>query len=118
MSLEIEEFDVDDHLYAEDGDFFSRPCYDHLKIVDGDGTTLMEETCGKNGQFIQPGQDQKDQKQTSLPPIISKTNKVILKFYTSQCLKNGRRLKILKRLLKNDEFLLVKRFLLSFAQFS
>ena len=81
MSLEIKEFDVDDHYYDYDdsGDY---DCFDHLKIVDGDGTTLMEETCGKNGQFIQPGQDQKDQKQTSLPPIISKTNKVILKFHT------------------------------------
>ena len=80
MSLEIKEFDLDDHYYDEDGDYDY--CFDHLKIVDGDGTTLMEETCGKNGQFIQPGQDQKDQKQTSLPPIISKTNKVILKFHT------------------------------------
>jgi len=57
LRLEFMAFDVEEH---------TRCGYDHLKIIDGDGTILMKKTCGN-----------------TLPPVlISKTNKVNLVFET------------------------------------
>ena len=65
MSLQFTAFDIDKHNYCG---------YDHLTIMDGDGTTLMEKSCGpKGGQSIS----------SSLPAAItSRTNTVRLVFST------------------------------------
>ena len=57
ISIEFTDFDIEDH---------SSCSYDYLMIEDGDGTVLMEKSCG-----------------TSLPAnILSKTNVVKLRFKT------------------------------------
>ena len=57
MSLQFSAFQIE----------YRSPCYkDHLTITDGDGTTLMEKSCG-----------------SSLPaPITSRSNKINLIFIT------------------------------------
>jgi len=57
LRLEFTAFDVEDHGSC---------AYDHLEIVDGDGTILMDKTCGD-----------------ALPPVLmSNTNQVDLIFKT------------------------------------
>ena len=57
LRLEFTAFNVEDHESC---------AYDHLKIVDGDGTVLMDKTCGD-----------------ALPPVfMSNTNHVDLIFET------------------------------------
>ena len=69
LRLEFTAFNVENH----------RRCrYDHLKIIDGDGTVLMDKTCGD-----------------ALPPVLtSKTNNVDLEFKTDNSVaKSGWRVK-------------------------
>ena len=59
------EYDYDYETYEYDYESVNF-CYDHLTILDGDGTTLMEKSCG-----------------SSLPAAItSRTNSVTLIFST------------------------------------
>ena len=73
LSLQFTAFDI------EDGGLSC--LYDHLKITDGDGTTLMEKSCGgpssDGGNIVIGGQSIG----SSLPPTIqSKSNVVHLVF--------------------------------------
>ena len=46
LVLKFTAFDVEDPCPLRDPCPSPRPCADHLKIQDGDGTTLMDKTCG------------------------------------------------------------------------
>ena len=77
LSLQFTAFDIEPA--------FQSPCNDHLTITDGDGTTLMEKSCGSTllppyGVLV--GNNVIG---TSLPAnIISKSNVVKLLFITDQ----------------------------------
>ena len=74
LSLEFTAFDIE----------YDRTCfYDHLTITDGDGTTLMEKSCGSTSEgFIVIGGEIIG---SSLPPPIrSRSNTINLVFTTSQ----------------------------------
>ena len=43
LSLEFTSFDIE---------YDSNCTYDHLTIMDGDGTTLMEKSCGSDGNLV------------------------------------------------------------------
>ena len=73
LSLEFTSFDIESHSTCD---------YDHLKIMDGDGTTLMENSCGSitshNGVVV-GGQSIG----ANLPARITSTsNMVVLLFST------------------------------------
>ena len=71
MSLEFTSFDLE---------YYSNCTYDRLTIMDGDGTTLMEKSCG--GSLVIGGQNQPD---LTLPPKIrSRSNRVNLVFVTDE----------------------------------
>ena len=81
ISLQFTAFDIESHSTCE---------YDHLKITDGDGTTLMENSCGSysddyydysvEGNVVIGGQIIG----SSLPPdITSRTNIVKIYFSTN-----------------------------------
>ena len=57
ISLQFTAFDIESHSTCE---------YDHLKITDGDGTTLMENSCG-----------------SSLPPDITSTTNIVKIFFST-----------------------------------
>ena len=57
ISLQFTAFDIESHSTCE---------YDHLKITDGDGTTLMENSCG-----------------FSLPPDITSTTNIVKIFFST-----------------------------------
>ena len=47
LSLQFTAFDIEEPDYEYDYDSLTCP-YDHLTITDGDGTTLMEKSCGNS----------------------------------------------------------------------
>ena len=65
LSLQFTAFDIE---YYSD-------CLDHLKITDGDGTTLMEKSCGPNdqGNINTGGQSIS----SSLPADITSTSNIV-----------------------------------------
>ena len=73
MSLEFTSFDIE---------YDSNCTYDHLTIMDGDGTTLMEKSCGSDGNLVIGGQNQPG---STLPPKIrSRSNRVNFVFVTDE----------------------------------
>ena len=79
LSLQLTTFDVE-----VNGD----TCVDSVTVTDGDGTTLLDETCGgsTNGHLVVGGQS----KGSLLPTIISRSNVVFIMFTTSQSItRNG-----------------------------
>ena len=72
LSLEFTAFDIEYHPNCH---------WDHLTITDGDGTTLMEKSCGSSfdGDVIVGGQSIG----ASLPAAISTSNVVNLVFSTN-----------------------------------
>ena len=72
MSLQFTAFDIVRHSYCG---------YDHLTIMDGDGTNLMQKSCGSSSYgYIYPIGNQS---RRSLPATItSRTNTVKLVFST------------------------------------
>ena len=86
ISLQFSAFDIlvdyeyDWEYYEYDYDSIIG-CFDHLTITDGDGTTLMERSCGSSsGGDILIGDQSMD---STLPPdITSKSNIVKLVFST------------------------------------
>ena len=66
---------------AFDVELNSNSCIDHLKITDGDGTTLMEETCGGSsyGNILVGGQIV----DSVLPGIITSKSNVTNLIFTS-----------------------------------
>ena len=79
IEAEYEEYEYEEYDYY---DYYSNiGCPDHLTITDGDGTTLMEKSCGSasNGNIEIGGQSIG----STLPPnITSKSNIVKLHFST------------------------------------
>ena len=68
------EYEYDDYEY--DYDYYSIiGCPDHLTITDGDGTTLMEKSCGPplDGNIVIGDQSIS----SSLPPNITSTSNVV-----------------------------------------
>ena len=73
ISLEFTAFYIEDH---------SNCLFDHLTITDGDGTTLMEKSCGTGASIVIGGEHIGFS--FSLPPAIrSRTNSVKLVFTTN-----------------------------------
>ena len=71
LSLEFTSFDIE---------YDSNCTYDHLTIMDGDGTTLMEKSCG--GFLVIGGQNQPG---LTLPAkIMSRSNRVNFVFVTDE----------------------------------
>ena len=72
LSLQLTTFDVE-----VNGD----TCVDSVTVTDGDGTTLMDETCGGStyGHLVIGGQS----KGSLLPTVISRSNIVFIMFTTS-----------------------------------
>ena len=70
LSLEFTAFDIERNAYCE---------YDHLSITDGDERTLMEKSCGPEGNLVIGG----EKINSTLPPkILSRSNKVNIVFVT------------------------------------
>ena len=67
LSLQFAAFDI--HTWD------STCSYDHLTITDGDGTTLMEKSCGSssNGNIVIGGQSMS----SFLPPNITSTSNIV-----------------------------------------
>ena len=79
LSLQLTTFDVE-----VNGD----TCVDSVTVTDGDGTTLLDETCGgsTSGHLVVGGQS----KGSLLPTIISRSNVVFIMFTTSHSItRNG-----------------------------
>ena len=72
LSLQFTSFDIEVNGSA---------CIDSVTITDGDGTSLMNQTCGgsSNGHLVVGGQS----KGSLLPTINSRSNVVIIVFTTS-----------------------------------
>ena len=71
LTIEFISFDVE---------YDSNCTYDHLTITDGDGTTLMEKSCGYDGNLVIGGQNQPG---LTLPPKIrSRSNTANFTFVT------------------------------------
>ena len=71
MSLKFSAFNVEYHPHCR---------FDHLTIVDRDGTTLMEKACGNVNQRLVIGR----QPRSSLPEIRSRSNEAKLHFKTDR----------------------------------
>ena len=87
LFLQFTAFDIEEPIYDYDYntyelDYDSPTCiFDHLTITDGDGTTLMEKSCGSTsgGNVVIGGQSIG----SSLPPAIrSRSNTINLVFIT------------------------------------
>ena len=87
LLLQFNAFDIEEPWYEYDYDTYeydydSPICpYDHLTITDGDGTTLMEKSCGStsDGNVVIGGQ----RIGSSLPPAIrSRSNTINMVFTT------------------------------------
>ena len=71
MSLQFNAFDIQ---------YYPTCDYDHLTIMDGDGTTLMEKSCGSSWGTVVIGGESIG---SSLPPAIrSRSNTINLVFTT------------------------------------
>ena len=86
LSLQFTAFDIEEPGYDYDYDTYeyddSLTCYDHLTITDGDGTTLMEKSCGStsDGNILIGDQSIG----SSLPANITSTSNIVkLVFSTS-----------------------------------
>ena len=88
LLLQFNAFDIEESSYdydydASQYDYDSPKCkFDHLTITDGDGTTLMEKSCGSasDGSVVIGGQSIG----SSLPPAIrSRSNTINLVFTTN-----------------------------------
>merc|ERR1712179_39457 len=71
ISLQFTYFDIEYHFNCK---------YDHLTILDGDGSTLMEKSCGRDNMNVVVGGERMD---CNRPPVIkSNSNVVNLLFHT------------------------------------
>ena len=77
LILQFTAFDIEQCSSPTEGDC----ACDYLTITDGDGTTLMDKTCGGStyGHLVIGGQS----KGSLLPTVISRSNIVFIMFTTS-----------------------------------